>query len=285
MWARCPHPEVPCLHIEALPEAIQMHDPREGVTSHGTIATGASRDQVSAVFEPILAAAVAAVRGADRGASLYVYGSVATGTAQAGSSDVDLLAVGIPPSQAAAVGRALSERFANLCRAVEVAAAQAGDFVGERDEAYGGRVFLRHYCVHLTGPDLHSRLPDFPADVRAARGFNGDIGLSARRWRDELDGGDAGRLGRRLARKCLLAVAGLVSVYDNTWTTDRAGAAARWAEIEPRLENDLRMLLAWSTGDAVPDRPSVAAALDGVVNEIVASFEVSIGLWGAAGDT
>lgn len=260
-----------------------MHDPLEGVTSLGTIETGAGRDRVSALFEPVLYAAVFAVRAADRDSSLYVYGSVATGMAQPPESDVDLLTVGLPSAEAADVTRALSVRFSDLCRAVEVAVAQRSDFSGETDEAYGGRVFLRHYCVHLVGPDLHSALPEFAADVRAARGFNGDIAQHARRWRMELDDGrDPVQLSRRLARKSLLAVAGLVSVHDDTWTTDRTTGAARWAEIEPSLASDLHMLLSWSRESATPDRKSVEAALDGVVTQITASFETSIGLWNSA---
>ena len=257
-----------------------MHDPHEGVTSLGTIETGARRDRVPSLFEPILDAAVVAVRAADRDSSLYVYGSVATGTAQPARSDVDLLTVGLASVVAADVARALSVRFSDLCRAVAVAAAQRSDFSGATDEAYGGRVFLRHYCVHLAGPDLHSALPDFAADVRAARGFNGDIVQDARRWRMELDSGhDPVQLGRRLARKSLFAVAGLVSVHDHIWTTDRTSAAARWAEIEPSLSDDLQTLLTWSGDSATPDRRSVEAALDGVVARISASFEASIGLW------
>jgi hypothetical protein len=42
-------------------------------------------------------------------------------------------------------------------------------------------------------------------------------------------------LGRRVARKTLLAVAGLVSVHDTTWTTDREGATQRWSVIDPPL--------------------------------------------------
>jgi len=257
-----------------------MHDPLEGVTSLGTVQTGASRDRVSVLFEPVLDAAVVAVRIADGDASVYVYGSVATGMAQPGRSDIDLLTVGLPSATAAEVARALSVRFSDLCRAVEVAAAQRSDFSGDSDEAYGGRVFLRHYCVHLVGPDLHSALPDFAADVRAARGFNGDIAQNAQRWRMELDDGcDLAPLSRRLARKSLLAVAGLVSVHDNTWTTDRATAAARWAEIEPTLADGLQILLTWSREHATHHRESVKAALDGVVAQIVDAFETSIGLW------
>jgi hypothetical protein len=123
-------------------------------------------------------------------------------------------------------------------------------------------------------------LPNFPADVQAARGFNGDIAQHAQRWRSELDGGrNPVELSRHLARKTLLAVAGLVSVHDATWTTDRTTAAARWVEIEPSLADDLHMLLAWSHDTATPDRHSVKAALEGVVARITTSFEASIGLW------
>lgn len=257
-----------------------MRDPLEGVTPEGTIRTGARRDRVAALFEPVLDAAAVAVRAANPDASLYVYGSVATGMAQPARSDVDLLTVELPSGDAAELGRALSVRFSDLCRAVAVAAAQPSDFAGETDEAYGGRVFLRHYCVHLAGRDLHSALPNFSADVRAARGFNGDIAQHARRWRKELqDGCDLHQLSRRLARKSLLAVAGLVSVHDDTWTTDRTTAAGRWAEIEPALANDLQLLLAWSRASGTPDTKSIEAALDGVVTQITASFQASIGLW------
>jgi uncharacterized protein len=90
-----------------------MADPEEGVAADGTIRTGASRSRVPPAFEPVLADA-AALAG-ERGASLYVYGSVANGTVRPGSSDVDLLSADL--RDAAAVGRLLSARYAGLCRA------------------------------------------------------------------------------------------------------------------------------------------------------------------------
>ena len=195
-------------------------------------------------------------------------------------SDVDLLTVGPAPAGAAEIARDLSVRFSELSRGVAIAAARHSDFSREDEEGYGGRVFLKHYCVHLTGPDLHSALPDFAADARAARGFNGDIARHVERWRRELhDDADPVQLGRCVARKTLFAVAGLVSVHDGTWTTDRATAAARRAEIEPSTADDLSMLLSWSHVEASPDRVAVGAALAGAVARITASFARSIGLW------
>jgi uncharacterized protein len=258
--------------------ADAVPDPWEGVAADGTIVTGADRGRVPAVFAPVLADAAAFA--SECGASLYVYGSVATGAVRVGSSDVDLLSIGLP--DALGVGRLLSARYADLCRGVEFAAATAEDLVGETDAAYGFRVFLRHYCVHLAGPDLSVGLPAFPADARAARGFNGDIARHLRQWRRALESQTPeSNVGIRAARKTLLAVAGLVSVQDRTWTTDRARAARRWGAIEPRLAAPLGQLLSWATAQRSPASGEVRPALaeGGIVAVVAERFASLIGLW------
>jgi hypothetical protein len=257
-----------------------MRDPDEGVAADGTITTGVARCRVPEPFEPVLSAAAEAVAEAGRGAAVFLYGSVATGRARRPRSDVDLLTVGLGPGLAAELGRKLSSQFSGLCRGVEIAAATPEDLAGGSDGAYGLRVFLRHYCIHLAGPGYAHDLPRFPADARAARGFNGDIARHAARWRDALAAGaEPPRLGRRLARKTLLAVAGLVSIHDATWTTDRAFAAHRWAEIEPGLGPALHALLAWSDGLVLPGRQAVQHMLDNTTPRITAAFATTIGLW------
>jgi predicted nucleotidyltransferase len=254
-------------------------DPDEGVAADGTIRTGAHRDRVPALFEPVLTDAIASL--GESPASLYVYGSVANGTARAGSSDVDLLSIGL--SDAASLGRHLSARYDDRCRAVEVVAATTADFTGETDEAYGYRVFLRHYCVHLAGPDPAASLSAFPADARAARGFNGDVGQHLRRWRNDLQAGSvaADQLGVRAARKALLALAGLVSITDRTWTTSRSCGVRRWSEREPELATELSQLHSWALAEHHPSSHDVAQALaeDGIVAAIVEPFSNQIGLW------
>jgi uncharacterized protein len=254
-------------------------DPGEGVAADGTIRTGAGRDRVPAAFEPVLADAVALA--GEPGTSLYVYGSVANGTARLGSSDVDLLSIGLP--DAVVLEQRLSARYADRCRGVEVAAATAGDLARDTDAAYGYRVFLRHYCVHLAGPDPSAALPAFPADARAARGFNGDLGQHLRRWRQGLGSGSvaADVLGARAARKTLLAVAGLVSVHDHIWTTDRWRAVRRWSELEPGLAVPLGLLHSWADRQRRPSGEEAERILDdgGVVPAIVERFADLIGRW------
>lgn len=251
-----------------------MRDPHEGVTPQGTIRTGASRDAIAPVWEPLLDAAVDAV---PEGVSLYVYGSVATGTAEVPRSDVDLLSIGLPTNDAARISADLSARFRELCREASIAPASSADLEGDSDESHGFRVFLRHYCVHLAGDDPAADLPASPADTRAARGFNGDIGRFAARWQAQLEGDtDVARLATRIARKTLLAVAGLVSVRDGTWSTDRGSCAARWEELEPDVPVDT--LISWL--DSPPaERDEVRRVLQGPVAAVVQAFEAEIGLW------
>lgn len=257
-----------------------MRDPLEGLSESGTIRTGVDITNVAADFRPVHQAVTASVRMHAPTASVYAYGSVVTGQARVGVSDVDLLTIGLPTGDAREIGTELSTRFANVCRGVEIGAAQGGDFVGESDESYGNRVFLRHYCVLLEGSDVHRPQHDFAGDRRAARGFNGDIGRHARQWRAALDADhDVGPLAQRIARKSLLAVAGLVSVHDHTWTTDRETSAARWSDIDPGNDAGLAQLVSWAP--APPNAPVelVRDALEGTVGAIVSAFSELIGLW------
>jgi hypothetical protein len=247
------------------------------------IVTGARRDVVPLQFEPVLSALSDELAAMSDEVSLYIYGSVATGTALAGSSDVDFLTVALSAAEAEDLAKAMSDRFAALCRGVEIAVAHPEDFVGDGDSAYGNRVFLRHYCVHLQGPDRLVERSPFKADVRAARGFNGDFGRHLIRWRQRQGEAElaAAVLGRIVARKTLLAVSSLVSVHDRTWTTDREGAARRWSEIEPSLARALASLVAWSGGSVQPTEDELHAVLasEGVVDRLVQTFAESIGLW------
>ena len=261
------------------------HDPFERIDVDGNIVTGARRSRIQKEFWPVLEHAIEYVARIEPGASVYVYGSVATGKSRIGRSDVDLVTIGVDAAAATHLASVLSVAHRGLCRGVEVGAGQLSDYEGSSDEAYGNRVFLRHYCVHLVGPDPASALPKYPADRAAARGFNGDIGLRAVQWRAELREPTSASLARGLARKTLFAVAGLVSMHDAVWTTDRVASAHRWGMIKTELADALATLASWGFSSSVqPSKAQVQMALDGVVTEVVAAFQERIGLWRSDGD-
>lgn len=259
------------------------HDPLEGIDAKGTITTGAHCSRIPDAFRPVLEAVIRRLDRAPGTPSLYVYGSVATGMARVGRSDVDLVTIGLDATIARQWGQEFSTTFSGLCRGVEIGPAETPHYQGLGDEAHGNRVFLRHYCVHLSGPDPGAKLPDFAADRAAARGFNGDIGLRAAQWRQQRFTADPAWLGRRLARKTLFAVAGLVSIHDAIWTTDRTAAARRWGAVRPDLATALDMLVAWGDGEsAAPSAQAIQQSLDDVVVPVVADFRDRIGLWAPA---
>lgn len=253
-----------------------MRDPYEGLDAEGFITTGAALRHVPAAYEPVLEAAVSRVAEIP-GGELHLYGSVATGQAVVGRSDVDLMTIGVPAQRSSEIAEELTARFSAICRAVEVGVAQPGDFAGPGDSAHGNRAFLRHYCVPLQGEDRYRPAEPFLGDVAAARGFNGDIAQCGQRWRAQHP--DA-QLGWRVARKTLLAVASLVSVHDATWTTDRAAAVGRWGVLRSRWRRRLAQLLSWSEGVPAPEH-EVARALapGGVVDAVVEDFADLVGLW------
>jgi hypothetical protein len=87
-----------------------------------------------------------------------------------------------------------------------------------------------------------------------------------------------------LARKSLLATAGLVSVHDHTWTTDRRSAAHRWEQIEPVWAASLNELIAWSESWHEPSTAEVDKALNGIVAHLIDVFADTIGLWDSTHD-
>lgn len=256
-----------------------MLDPIEGLTRDGVIRTGAHRDRIPDHYWAVLYQAIAQIHAVTADASIQVYGSVATGAALTPDSDVDLLTIGLPVERAGEISAQLSAGFVDVCRGVEIAAATDADLRGDDDASYGNRVFLHHYCVHLAGPDRDRSTSGYPGDERAARGFNGDIGRHAVRWRSELNSADPAQLARRVARKTLLAVTGLVSVHDTTWTTDRHTAARRWKHLHPELALGLDDLVTWSIGHNAATHSQLTNRLNTTVDTIVQQFASSIGLW------
>lgn len=77
-----------------------MRDPLERLSESDTIRTGADMRNVAEAFRPVHRAASAMIHERNISVSVYAYGSVITGQAKVGVSDVDLLTIGIPPSEA-----------------------------------------------------------------------------------------------------------------------------------------------------------------------------------------
>ena len=77
----------------------------------------------------------------------------------------------------------------------------------------------------------------------------------------------------------LFAVSSLVSIHDQTWTTNRFAAARRWGQVQPELLRDLNTLLRW--GDTAPigiSNQETMNMLTGTVAKVIDDFSQQIGL-------
>src|ERR1051325_11102522 len=102
------------------PRMQSGHDPFEGVDVDGMIVTGARRSAIPDEFEPVLQAAIEHLQSVEGSPALYVYGSVATGTARVGSSDLDLVTISLEPAIAKRLASDLTVAFPGLFRSVEI---------------------------------------------------------------------------------------------------------------------------------------------------------------------
>jgi uncharacterized protein len=218
-----------------------VRDRSEGVGPDGTVVTGAGRTALPSVYRELVEAVVAELTGTLREAlhSVYVYGSVATGQARAPRSDLDLVTVLRQPAPVAEVARRLSDHHRAVVREVAIGSVLVDTLA--RDDAVGAaeRCFLRHYCVHLAGPDLRQGYEPCRASIELAVGFNGDLGAALDDARGRLTADEAGHgeLEAKVCGKILMAAATLLSAREGGWSTDRGTAVTLIGRHAPQLHH------------------------------------------------
>lgn len=240
-----------------------MRDPAEGIDPDGYLTTGADRSNVGAAFEAALGdAAQRCAARCSPGYGLYVYGSVATGQAVAGRSDLDLVLVVADPAdkgRVADIGPALTERYASLFREVSLGTTTVGEVLADTPDGHAARCFLKHYCVCVAGRDLIPELQPCRPTTELALAFAADTPavLSAVSEALHTPGSTPiDELARRAARKLLLACAAILSIETGGWTTDRRTAVEGLAQRHPDLHNRLQQALRWSDPTSVIGTPT-----------------------------
>lgn len=260
-------------------------DPAEGVAPDGTIVTGADAANLAPPFTGIIDDALTRLR-AELGANLhsvYVHGSVATGMAVVPTSDLDLAVVtrGPPSERVRELAGALSREHADLVREVALGAVDLSVIEAEDAQGAAERCFLRHYAVHLTGPDLRDGFAPCRPTGALAVGFNGNLDdvLSALRPRMAASETTSVREAAITAacRKLLLAAATLLSVDEGSWSTDRARGAELIARVEPALAEHANHAIRWVENAEAGNPDSAArnasiAAVDALGPWLVAAY-------------
>lgn len=216
-----------------------------GLTEHGFIANLSSRKNVHPQYESVLEDALESVV-ASFGAkvhSMYLYGSVARGTATPFSSDLDISVI-----MRSACTNEEELRFEEISDAVtsrhpiiskleyDVGAYEE---VLRPEERYHWQYWLKSASTNVWGQDItRDMLPHKPSMELALR-LNGDL---SRRLQSALTGLTEENVNPRakaVAKKVLRSAYSLVAFRDNSWYTDIPSCARTFLRYYPHFSPEI----------------------------------------------
>jgi predicted nucleotidyltransferase len=242
-----------------------------GVDGEGFIIREASADKVPRPYLPVVDGLIACCRRAlgARFHSLYLYGSVATGVAVPGRSDLDALALlsAEPRPEHRRRLRSTTEALAlehPFVTEVGVILFSA-DAILSPPERYDMGFFLRCLCACVHGEDLGPRLPEYRPTLELAAGTNGNVGavLAAARARLAEAGaaGEVQAVCRGVSRKIVRTGFTLVMPRERVWTNSLPESCRLFVKHYPdraeQMHEALRLALA-----PIANRDTVARMID-----------------------
>ena len=185
-----------------------------GVDKNGFIITKVSTKNISPFYKPVVAYVLDTIvsKYAQYLESIYLYGSVATGKAIKGKSDLDILLVfKMNPSVKLAknvktLEKKLSKKYINILRGVGLAITSIQE-VKSPKEKYGLICYIKHLCVCIYGNDITRYIPKFKPTNAVAKGFNGDIAekleLSRRKFLKHLTPSEIKKLSQETSKRII----------------------------------------------------------------------------------
>jgi len=202
-----------------------------GIDPNGFIINEVSLAKIASSFKSIVDSVVDSIlrEFKDDLDGIYLYGSIVTGKAVAGKSDLDCILIfkSAPDSElrkrVKILDEALSKKFSSVLRGIGLEVTNKSDVCSEK-ERYGGLCFLKHLCVCIYGNDLSAGVPAFKPTEKVAYGFNGDIGAQLPRWRDKISAANPDiellNISKSAAKKIVRTGFSLVMPRSKSWTTD-----------------------------------------------------------------
>ena len=195
--------------------------------------------------------------------SIYVYGSVAQGSAVAGRSDLDIsLILTCPPTEDEQ--QALADLRINLALAHPVISKIDFD-IGTLEEVQNPAnhdswgYWLKHHCRCVYGEDLRAQFPLFRPSRTVAIALNGDMVSVLNRFiaqiRESSPGPERLFIQRAAARKLVRSTNMLRQESDTDWPDTLEENAARFVARHPEQGGEMCYLLAESNSPAdTPER-------------------------------
>ncbi len=228
----------------------------DGLDAEGYIETCCAVEKIPRVLRPALDASIARLKStfAARLHSIYLYGSVATGQARLGLSDIDILVLFsdsiLDPDQASLqqVAENLSLSYRSLVRQVGIEAVSIQEALAN-ETLPGLGCFIKHLCVCVVGEDIRPLLPKFRPSIEVARGFNGDYASVMQAMLAELAAANQTQITqavmRRICRKTVRTAFSLVMPRLGCWTTHFDRSVDYFCRYYPEQQPSMTLVLDW----------------------------------------
>lgn len=188
---------------------------------------------------------------------IYLYGSIASGKARAGQSDLDLSLVLQPPPSAAdkeqldAIRQALEQRHPEVVKIDFDIGSRAGVLLPAHRFSWG--YWLKHHCRCLWGNDLSTRFERLQPSRAIALAVNGDFAAALDNYAERLaDISETGettalatirRLQREASRKLIRSTNVLRTDDDRGWPQELEEYALQFAGTYPHLKTEIDFFL------------------------------------------
>jgi hypothetical protein len=187
--------------------------------------------------------------------SLYVYGSVAEGRAEAGKSDLDMTVIfKHAPDQATkeqfATVQSVLEKNNPVVSKIDFDCGLLGQVL-DPDNVLSWGYWIKHHCHCVYGEDLSHRFQAFKPSKAIAVAVNGDfmqvLGKLVIQMKTSSDENKKLQLQRSAARKLVRATNILRSEQDNDWPDSLQEYRTKFNSRYPALAEDMDYLLEMST--------------------------------------
>ncbi|WP_287234826.1 nucleotidyltransferase domain-containing protein [Vibrio sp.] len=194
-----------------------------GLDEQGYIVNHCSVAYIQPAFRPSVDHVVSCLRDTFAGKihSLYLYGSVARGTAVEFESDIDLSIVFTKPLDLETERKLQATK---LKLEQELTIFSKIDFdpghleaILSPNELHHWQFWLKHCCCCVSGDDLSLKFSRLKPNRKIGSALNGDLSSFITQACDELNESNQKYIGRMLAKKILRSAYTLIAEKDNSW--------------------------------------------------------------------
>lgn len=219
-----------------------------GLDENGFIINLCAQDKVQPIYREVVADALESVLALFEGKihSVYLYGSVAKGTAVPYESDLDMSVIlfDAPDTAMHQKFEALSDEVTGRNPIISKLEYDVGWYqeVMRPEERNHWHYWLKH-SVNIWGVDLTADIAPFRPSIELAYGLNKDLKKRLDNVLVGLTEDNASSRGRAIAKKVIRSAYSLIAADDRSWYTDIYSCADAFSRMYPQLRRGMELSL------------------------------------------